>query len=67
MVIKDYLEPRFEKIFSSTSSGYRTNRNEHQGLESVRINCRETDWVIDFDIKEFFDNIDDGKLLLALE
>lgn len=67
MVIKDYLEPRVEAIFSNNSYGYRPNRNAHQALESVRNNCRKTDWVIDLDIKGFFDNIDHGKLLLALE
>ncbi len=66
-VIKDYLEPRFEKLFSTSSYGYRPNRNAHQALESVRNNCRKYDWVIDLDIKGFFDNIDHGKLLLALE
>ena len=67
MVIKDYLEPRFEKIFNSNSYGYRPNKNAHQALESVRENCRKTDWVIDLDIKGFFDNIDHGKLMLAVE
>jgi group II intron reverse transcriptase/maturase len=67
MVIKDYLEPRFEKIFSNNSYGYRPNRNAHQALESVRVNCKKTDWVIDLDIKGFFDNIDHGKLMLAVE
>ena len=67
MVIKDYLEPRFEKIFSPNSYGYRPNRNAHQALESVRENCRKTDWVIDLDIKGFFDTIDHRKLLLAVE
>lgn len=67
MAIKDYLEPRFEKIFSTSSYGYRPNRNAHQALESVRNNCRKYDWVIDLDIKGFFDNIEHGKLLLALE
>ena len=57
MVVKEYLEPRFEQIFSQNSYGYRPNRNAHQALESVRINCRKTDWVIDLDIKGFFDNI----------
>lgn len=67
MVIKDYLEPRFEAIFSPNSYGYRPNKNAHQALESVRNNCRKTDWVIDLDIKGFFDNIDHGKLMLAIE
>ncbi len=40
---------------------------QQRALESVRNSCRRTDWVIDLDIKGFFDNIDHGKLLLALE
>ena len=67
MVIKDYLEPRFEAIFSNNSYGYRPKRNAHQALAVVRKNCRLTNWVIDLDIKGFFDNIDHGKLLIALE
>ena len=67
MVVKEYLEPRFEQIFSPHPYGYRPNRNAHQALESARSNCKKTDWVIDLDIKGFFDNIDHGKLLLAIE
>ena len=52
MVVKDYLEPRFEKIFSPTSFGYRPQKNAHQALRLVRENCRKTDWVIDLDIKD---------------
>jgi len=67
MVVKEYLEPRFEKLFSPQSYGYRPGKNAHQALEQVRQNCRRTDWVIDLDIKGFFDNIDHNKLMLALE
>ncbi|SEJ82877.1 group II intron reverse transcriptase/maturase [Cyclobacterium xiamenense] len=67
MVVKDYLEPRLEKLFSDSSYGYRPHRNAHQALESVRSNCHRLDWVIDLDIKGFFDNIDHGKLMQALE
>lgn len=67
MVIKGYLEPRFEKIFSPQSYGYRPGKNAHQALATARENCRMMDWVIDLDIKGFFDNIDHQKLLLALE
>jgi group II intron reverse transcriptase/maturase len=67
MVVKMYIEPRLEKIFSPHSYGYRPNKNAHQALESVRRNCRKTDWVIDLDIKGFFDNIDHKKLMLAVE
>lgn len=67
MAIKDFIEPRLEKLFSPDSYGYRPNKNAHQALEAVRINCRKTDWVVDLDIKGFFDNIDHNKLMLALE
>ena len=67
MVIKDYIEPRLEKIFSENSYGYRPNRDAHKALESVRLNCWKYDWVIDLDIKGFFDNINHNKLMLAVE
>ncbi|MBN2898281.1 MAG: group II intron reverse transcriptase/maturase, partial [Clostridia bacterium] len=66
MAIKEYLEPRFEKIFSTHSYGYRPNKNAHQALSSVRENCWKYDWVIDLDIKGFFDNIDHEKLMKAV-
>lgn len=65
-VVKDYLESRFEKIFSPSSYGYRPKRNAHKALELVVQNCRKFDWVIDLDIKGFFDNIDHRKLMLAV-
>lgn len=67
MVIKKYIEPRLENVFSPNSYGYRPNRNAHQALQFVRENCWKTDWVIDLDIKGFFDNIDHKKLMLAVE
>ncbi len=67
MVIKDYLEPRFEKIFHPGSYGYRPDKSAQQAVASVRQNCRYYDWVIDLDIKGFFDNIDHSKLMLAVE
>ena len=67
MVVKMYLEPRLEKVFSPNSFGYRPNKSAHQALQQVRENCWKTDWVIDLDIKGFFDNIDHNKLMLAVE
>ncbi len=67
MVVKMFIEPRLEKIFSNDSYGYRPNKSAHQALASVRENCWKTDWVIDLDIKGFFDNIDHAKLMLAVE
>jgi group II intron reverse transcriptase/maturase len=67
MVVKLLIEPRLEQVFSSNSYGYRPNRNAHQALANVRKNCWKQDWVIDLDIKGFFDNIDHDKLMLAVE
>lgn len=67
MVIKDYLEPRMEAIFHEDSYGYRPNKSAHDALRKARRNCWLFNWVIDIDIKGFFDNIDHEKLLLAID
>lgn len=66
-VIKNQIEARFEKIFHPNSYGYRPGRNAHQALDQVRNNCWKYNWVIDLDIKSFFDEIDHDKLLKALD
>jgi RNA-directed DNA polymerase len=65
-VVKDYLEPDVDKVFHNSSYGYRPNRSAHGALEEVRRNCWQYDWVIDLDIKGFFDNIDHELMLKAL-
>jgi len=65
-VIKDYLEPGIDKKFHNSSYGYRPQRSAHGALEEVRKNCWHYDWVIDLDIKGFFDNIDHELMLKAL-
>ena len=67
MVVKDLVEGVFEKEFHPDSYGYRPLRSAHQALETVRKNVRKYDWVIDLDIKGFFDNIDHELLMLAVE
>jgi group II intron reverse transcriptase/maturase len=66
MVVKMFIEPRLEEIFSTNSYGYRPHRNAHQALQKVRENCWKQNWVIDLDIKGFFDNIDHDKLMLSV-
>lgn len=65
-VVRNQIEGRLESIFHPRSYGYRPNRSAHQALAQVRENCRKYDWVIDLDIKNFFDDIDHPKLLKAL-
>jgi RNA-directed DNA polymerase len=65
-VIKSYIEPRFEALFSLRSYGYRPLRCAHQAIEQVRKNVRKYHWVIDMDISGFFDNMSHELLLKAL-
>lgn len=65
-VIAKELELIVEPRFSKNSFGYRPNRDAHQALEQTRKNCWNYAWVIDMDIKGFFDNIDHGLMIRAL-
>jgi RNA-directed DNA polymerase len=62
-VVKNYLEPSLEVHFHSSSFGYRPGRSAHDALEQCKHNCRTYSWVIDLDIKGFFDNINHERLL----
>ncbi len=66
MVITKELEEIVEPRFSNSSYGYRPKRNAHQAIEEARKNCWQYAWVIDMDIKGFFDNIDHGLMIRAL-
>ena len=66
MVITKELEEILEPVFSDNSFGYRPNRSAHQALAQARKNCWKYAWVIDMDIKGFFDNIDHGLMIKAL-
>jgi group II intron reverse transcriptase/maturase len=56
-VVKDYLEPSMEAVFHNSSFGYRPGRSQHDALEQCQRNCIKKAWVLDVDIKGFFDNI----------
>lgn len=56
-VIKHYLEPVVEPCFHEDSYGYRPNRSAVQAIEKARWRCWRDDWVLDLDIKSFFDCI----------
>ena len=66
MVVQRRLEPRLEPIFHADSYGYRPKRSAHDALRVVRDRCWRHDWVLDLDIKGFFDNIDHDLLMLAV-
>jgi RNA-directed DNA polymerase len=56
-VVKDYLEPILEPLFHVNSFGYRPGRSAHDALVQCQRNCIDYAWVVDVDIKGFFDNI----------
>lgn len=66
MVIKQALEPRLERHFHPDSYGYRPGKSAHQALAQARKRCWRYDWVVDLDIKGFFDNIDHQLLMKAV-
>ncbi len=66
-VVKDYLEPTLENIFHSSSFGYRPARSAHDALAQCKENCNKYAWVIDVDIKGFFDNISHDIMLQLLQ
>ena len=66
-VVKDYMETSIDKLFHENSYGYRPLKSAHQALEKARINIKQYDWVIDMDIKGFFDNISHELILKALD
>lgn len=67
MVVKQVLEPRLEGIFSENSYGYRPGKSAVEAVGQARSNCWAMYWVIDMDIKGFFDTIDHGLMLKALK
>ena len=66
-VVKDYMEGSVDKLFHENSYGYRPLKSAHQALEKARINVKKYDWVLDMDIKGFFDNISHELILKALD
>ena len=57
--LKDILEPIFEEIFLPCSHGYRPGMNAHQAIQKAEAYLeRGYHWVVDADIKGFFDHVD---------
>lgn len=65
-VVQRRLEPLLEPVFHANSYGYRPARSAHDALRQARRQCWRQDWVLDLDIKGFFDNIDWGLMMKAV-
>ena len=66
-VVKLVLEPMLEPHVSRNSYGYRPGRSALDAVAMVRRRSWEYDWVIEFDIKGLFDNIDHELLMRAVQ
>lgn len=66
-VIKWKLEKYTNKHFNANSFGYIEGKSQHDAIEQCRINCLKHRWVIDLDIKGFFDNIDHELLMRGVK
>jgi RNA-directed DNA polymerase len=56
-VVRLYLEPGVEPSFHPDSYGYRPGRSALDAVAVCRERCWRTDWVIDLDVKAFFDSV----------
>lgn len=66
-VVKMYLEPELDPVFHNDSYGYRPGKSALQAIETTRRRCLKYGWLLEFDIKGAFDNIDHLLLMKALE
>ncbi len=65
-MVKLVLEPILEPRFHRNSYGYRPGRSALDAVAMVRRRSWEYDWVVEFDIKGLFDNIDHELLMRAV-
>ena len=61
--VKIMLEPKVEPVFHPDSYGYRPGKSAIQAIGQTRQRCWRYDWVLDLDIKGFFDNLDHELLM----
>ena len=62
-VVKRLIEPTLNAIFLADSFGYRPGKSALDAVGVTRERCWKYDWVLEFDIKGLFDNIDHALLL----
>jgi RNA-directed DNA polymerase len=66
MVVKQLIEPDLDQIFLVDSYGYRPKKSALDAVGVTRERCWKYDWILEFDIKGLFDNIDHELLLRAV-
>ena len=66
MTIKLMFEPSVEPHFLADSYGYRPKKSALEAIGVTRKRCWKYNWLIEFDIKGLFDNIDHELLMKAV-
>lgn len=67
MVVKLVFEPQVEPHFHPDSYGYRPGKSALVAVAVTRQRCWRRNWVIDLDIKGFFDNLDWNLVMRAVK
>ena len=66
--VRMVLEPIYEAMFVGFSYGFRPKRSAHDALDAVaEAIARKVSWVLDADIRSFFDTIDHGWMQKFIE
>jgi RNA-directed DNA polymerase len=65
-VVRMVFEPNVESIFLPDSYGYRPGKSALDAVGVTRERCWYQDWVLEFDVRRLFDNIDHELLLKAV-
>ena len=65
-VVKLIIEPIIDPVFHPDSYGYRPGKSAQQAIAVTRTRCWRYDWVVEFDIKAAFDQIDHALLMKAV-
>jgi RNA-directed DNA polymerase len=64
--VKLMIEPILDPLFHKDSYGYRPGKSAKQAIAVTRERCWRYDWVVEFDIKAAFDQIDHTLLMKAV-
>ncbi|MCI0564879.1 MAG: group II intron reverse transcriptase/maturase, partial [Nitrososphaera sp.] len=67
MVVKLHLEPKVEPHFHEDSYGYRPGRSASQAVGKAQERCWRYAWVVDLDIRAFFDTLDHSLIMKAVK
>ncbi|MEU4539969.1 group II intron reverse transcriptase/maturase [Streptosporangium sp. NPDC023825] len=66
-VVAGVLEAKVEPIFHPSSYGYRPGRSALDAVGACRQRCWEFDWVVEFDIRKFFDSVPWALIVKAVQ